>query len=169
MTDAAPYRYAKKLAFRRVNSAYDAPILIAFGRDLYKASLGDDKSFFRDFGADGARFPLWIATCAMRPGYASFLMEDNQEIGLIVLGADKNARSVGHIHHLYVAPTHRGQGFGGVLEDYARSTLRRDGYLKAALNVTRTNERAQRFYTALGWIEVSSKRSEKLIFLETDL
>ncbi|MEL7487673.1 MAG: GNAT family N-acetyltransferase [Pseudomonadota bacterium] len=169
MTRAAPYRYAKTLSFRRINPAYDAPTLIRFGRDLYVESLGDARRFYRDYGVDGARFPLWIATCAARPGFATFLTEDNREIGMIILGADQRRPDIGHVHHLYVAPSHRGQGFGGLLDDYGRATLKSAGYQHAELNVTPQNARARRFYDAQGWREKRAAKSGGLVFMVVDL
>ncbi len=160
MTEAAPRPYAKTLAFRPVRPATDASLLISFGRGLYRESLGSDGQFHAEYGRYGQKFPLWIAACAARdPSFAAFLTEDEKPIGLVVLGADAYDARIGHVHHFYVAPSHRGQGFGGLLDDYARETLSRAGYAHARLNVTKRNARAIRFYLAQGWRDITPQTS----------
>ncbi len=159
MPGGAPYHYAKTIGFRPADPVADAETLIAFGRGLYAESLGDEAGFRRDFGQRGQRFPFWIAACAAAdPSFAAFLTEDKKVIGMAVLGADRSNKSVGHVHHFYVRTSHRGRGFGGLLDDYARSTLRRAGFVRARLNVTVRNARAIRFYLAQGWVDVGGAR-----------
>jgi GNAT superfamily N-acetyltransferase len=141
-----------------------------FGRDLYIESIGDDAAFRRDYGAKGELFPKWIASCAAAdPAFASFLTENAVPIGLVVVGADPTDKAVGHVHHFYVRPSHRGRGFGGLLDDYARETLRRAGYKTARLNVTARNERALRFYVAQGWRELPGSPRARLRYMEIAL
>ena len=75
---------------------------------------------------------------------------------MAVLGANRREPTIGHVHHFFVSDTHRGQGFGGLLDDYARATLRRAGFGRARLNVTTRNKRAIRFYLAQGWEDVGA-------------
>ncbi len=151
-----PTRHAKALAFRPISAARDRRTLLSFGRGLYLESLGDARAFERDYGPGGVRFPLWIASCgARRPAFAAFLQEAETPIGMVVLGGDTRRRGVGHVHHFYVCAERRGQGFGGLLDDYARATLMSAGYDKARLNVTKGNMRARRFYQAQGWEDVT--------------
>ena len=169
MNHAAPYHYAKKLTFRHIAPVTDENILIAFGRDLFVQSVGDARSFHRTYGRYGQRFPLWVAACAARnPDFACFLTEDETPIGMAVVGADRREPHIGHIHHLYMRGTHRGQGFGGLLDDHARVTLRDAGFARARLNVSELNTRAVRFYEAQGWTEYCASR-DGLQFFETAL
>jgi len=152
MSDSASYRYAKKLYFRAIDAVADAKTVIEFGRDLYLESLGSDAAFRRDYGQKGERFLSWLAVCgAAGPGFAALLEEEGDAIGLVAMGEDARNAMLGHVHHFYIRRTHRGQGFGGLLDDYARETLRRAGFRRARLNVTARNKRAIRFYTAQGW------------------
>lgn len=170
MPDGAPYRYAEMLGFRPADPQADAETLIAFGRDLYIQSLGDDGAFRRDYGRRGERFPRWIAACAAsRPAFATLLVENDAPVGLVVMGLGPREKSAGHVHHLYVIPTHRGRGFGGLLDDYARETLRGAGCVKARLNVTARNARALRFYAAQGWRDVAPRRDARLRVMEVAL
>ena len=167
MSDGAYIGYSKKLAFRSATPA-DARLLIRFGRDLYFNSLGSEDAFFRDFGANGARFPDWVRACgATNAAFAQILVEDMAEIGLVVLGCDERDGDIGRVHHFYITPDHRGQGFGGLLDDYARTTLADAGARRARLNVGAGNARAIRFYDAQGWRE--TVRRGGLIFMETTL
>ncbi|MEO1253102.1 MAG: GNAT family N-acetyltransferase [Pseudomonadota bacterium] len=168
MPDSAYVKYSKSLAFRSVNGARDAAVLIRFGRDLYLESLGRDDAFFRDFGPYGAAFPKWIDACAAaHPDFAKLLHEDGRPIGLVALGLDDRGAGMGRVHHFYIEPGHRGQGFGGLLDDYARDVLSAAGAQRARLNVAAQNDRAIRFYEAQGW-ERCDKRGG-LIFMETKL
>lgn len=168
MTDEGYVKYAKSLSFRQVEPERDAALLIRFGRDLYRQSLGREDAFYRDYGRYGANFPVWIDACLRQDSaFAKILVEDGQEIALAVLGIDENDPMVGRVHHFYVTHTHRGQGFGGILDDYARDTLRARGCRLARLNVAGQNQRAIRFYEAQGWTE--SHRRGGLIWMETKL
>lgn len=170
MSDRRAYRYANSLSFRSPQAGADDEALTAFGRDLYIQSLGNDVAFRRDYGPRGERFPHWIASCAATcPGFAALLLEDGAPIGLVAMGLDSNARRVGHVHHIYVVPTHRGRGFGGLLDDYARKTLLEAGCVKARLNVTLRNRRALRFYAAQGWRDVEARQDALLRVMEVAL
>lgn len=168
MADENYIKYTKALSLRKVEPQNDAALLIRFGRDLYRESLGNEDAFFRDYGRYGANFPVWISACMERDrAYAKFLVEDGEEVALAVLGIDEHDRMIGRVHHFYVTPTHRGQGFGGILDDYARDTLSDRGCCVARLNVSARNKRAIRFYEGLGWLE--THRRGGLIWMETKL
>jgi len=170
MTAGAPYRYRETLRFRPADAARDAKTLIAFGRDLYVESLGDESQFRLDYGLDGVKFSNWVAFCARRdPALAALLEENGEPIAMVVLGRGRRDRALGHVHHFYVVPEKRGQGFGGLLDEYARETLARAGCRRARLNVTARNARAIRFYEAQGWREVARGRRSTLRFLEIEL
>jgi GNAT superfamily N-acetyltransferase len=170
MPAGASYRYGEKLSFRPVDPRTDARALISFGRDLYMESLGDTRVFERDFGPKGARFAQWISSCAADSrDFASFLAENGEPIGLVVLGRDPRERTLGRVHHFYVVPSHRGQGFGGLLDDYARDTLKSAGCLRARLNVAAGNARAIRFYAAQGWSEIRRRGPSVLRYMEVAL
>jgi GNAT superfamily N-acetyltransferase len=168
MPDRAGHNYANPLAFRPACPRGDASLLIAFGRDLYRESLGSDAEFRRDYGAYGEKFPLWIAACvAADPGFATLLTENDKAIGLVVLGMSRR-KALGHVHHFYIVPERRGCGFGGLLDDYARCTLGRAGASRARLNVTPGNARAIRFYLAQGW-QKTPRAASRLITMEVAL
>lgn len=170
MPSGAYARYSEILAFRPPDPAGDDAALIAFGRDLYVESLGNDRAFRRDYGARGERFPCWIASCAASgPGFAALLIENGAPIGLVALGRDRRDKKLGRVHHFYVVPHRRGRGFGGLLDDYARETLARAGCRRAMLNVTAQNDRALRFYAAQGWVEMATHARAGLRYMEIAL
>ena len=168
MADETYTRYSRALTFRHVSATHDGALLIGFGRDLYRVSLGREDAFYRDYGRHGVNFPKWVASCGgANPAFAQMLEEDGAAIGFVVLDCDARDPSNGRVHHFYIEPAHRGRGFGGLLDDYARSTLKAAGARKARLNVTFRNARAIRFYQAQGWEEKA--RRGGLIFMETNL
>lgn len=161
-------RYSKALLFRPVRPEQDASLLIGFGRALYRASLGREDAFYRDYGRYGASFPAWISACVdADPAFARLLVEDGEEIALVVLGLDDRDATIGRVHHFCVASSHRGQGFGGLLEDYAREVLKARGCRRIRLNVAAGNARAIRFYKAQGWEETA--RRGGLLFMEASI
>lgn len=161
-------KYSRSLKFRQIKPAADAGLLIRWGRDLYRESLGREDAFYRDYGRYGASFPVWIASClAGNPDFAAMLTEDSRPIGMAVLGHDQNNPALGRVHHFYVEESHRGKGFGGLLDDYARDALTGVGAVRARLNVACANERARRFYKAQGWEETD--RRGGLVWMETAL
>jgi GNAT superfamily N-acetyltransferase len=59
---------------------------------------------------------------------------------------------VGEITAIYLLPDHWGAGLGRELMVAALDALGEAGYREASLWVLDTNERAQRFYAAGGWV-----------------
>lgn len=170
VTDAAPYRYAQDLALRPIDPFADNRVLTAFGRGLYRESTGDDAAFMRAYGLIGERFAQWIAFCGMtNPAFASFLTENRRPIGMAVMGLDQRDPSLGRLHHLYMIASRRGQGFGGLLDDYVRETLRRAGATRIVLNVAAGNARAIRFYDAQGWADAGASRDGALRYMRVAL
>ncbi len=174
MANSARDKYASVVGFRPVRPLADARTLIGYGRDLYIESLGSEHEFRRSYGVYGQRFPMWIAACAARdPAFAVFLIKEGSPIGLAAMGVSHRQGPkglvYGHVHHFYVGPAHRGRGYGGLLDDYARETLQKAGCMRAQLNVTRTNTRAIRFYLAQGWQDVSAPSRSTLRQMEVAL
>ncbi|GJL93629.1 MAG: hypothetical protein DHS20C05_00340 [Hyphococcus sp.] len=175
MGNSAPYQFANTLRFRPVRPLADANRLIRYGRDLYVESLGTDAEFCRDYGVYGQRFPMWIAACAARdPALAVFLLKEGAPVGFAAMGVARDrqglkAPTTGLVHHFYVDPSCRGQGYGGLLDDYARAKLKSAGCSFARLNVTKSNARAIRFYLAQGWRDIGAPSGSILRHMELAL
>lgn len=81
--------------------------------------------------------------------------EGDQIIGFASLGAsqdeDVGQRKVGEIYAMYLVPAEWRKGRGTALMGKAIERLRQEGYTEATLWVLHNNERAKRFYEALGF------------------
>jgi ribosomal protein S18 acetylase RimI-like enzyme len=64
---------------------------------------------------------------------------------------DVHQTVTGEIWGIYLAPQHWRQGIGRILCDYGENLLSRRGYRIATLWVFGGNERARRFYEAMGY------------------
>jgi ribosomal protein S18 acetylase RimI-like enzyme len=83
------------------------------------------------------------------------LEQNSAIIGFVTFGAsrdrDTDQQSVGEIHALYIEPKHWRKGHGSALVDAAIVSLQASGYSEATLWTLYKNERASRFYRALGF------------------
>ncbi|WP_410659793.1 GNAT family N-acetyltransferase [Amycolatopsis sp. lyj-112] len=68
----------------------------------------------------------------------------------------------GELRAIYLAPERWGTGLGRLLHDTAVTALRDAGHREATLWVLDTNERAQRFYAAAGWVPDGAKKSDTM-------
>lgn len=73
--------------------------------------------------------------------------------GFVAVSAcrDVDANDAGEIHALYVAPDYWRSGAGTLLLNKGESVLAEMGFVEASLWVLEANERARRFYEAVGW------------------
>lgn len=87
------------------------------------------------------------------PASAVHVWADNKIIGQMELGAYRNDPQVGYVHLYYLVPSARGRNASKQLDDYAVDYLRKRGFAKAVLIVTKTNTRAQKYFKKMGWQE----------------
>jgi len=73
---------------------------------------------------------------------------DDNIVGTVIGGYDGRR---GHIYHLAVNPSFRGQGLGSRLMDEIEARLRDKGCLKSYLMVAEDNHEVDSFYKKLGW------------------
>ena len=68
-----------------------------------------------------------------------------------------------YLWHLYVDPAHFRQGLGKTLLQAAEEDIRQRGFSTAALDVTKGNDRAIRFYEAQGYVAYGEDDGEILM------
>jgi GNAT superfamily N-acetyltransferase len=93
------------------------------------------------YGFDGPGDPeMWIAL-------------GDDVVGFVAVGAcrDADAKGVGEIQALYVAPERWRSGVGSLLLNRGEGVLAEMGFLAASLWVLEANEGARRFYEAANW------------------
>ena len=92
-----------------------------------------------------------IARYLRRNRGLSFVSVDRSTlVGAVLCGHDGRR---GYLHHLAVAPSHRGQGIGRALAQRCLAALAREGIRKCHLFVLTGNARARRFWQRVGWTE----------------
>ena len=74
---------------------------------------------------------------------------------------DDAAPLTGEVLALYLDPEAVGQGTGRILFAHAVTDFRQRGFRQATLWVLESNERAQRFYEAAGWVPDGGRKSEE--------
>ncbi len=95
------------------------------------------------------------------PG-SSFVAREQDTFVAAVLGGHDGRR--GYLHHLAVAPTHRGRGIGRALAERVLTALGTQGIHKCHLMVRADNADALAFWAHIGW----AQRADLVIMSRTD-
>src|SRR5262245_17307164 len=80
--------------------------------------------------------------------------DDGQIAGYITTWQDR-AAGIGHIPNLAVAPSHRNQGLGRTLIEYALNHFRAAGLTHAKIETLAQNAIGNHLYPSLGFVEVA--------------
>lgn len=82
------------------------------------------------------------------PGMSFVARESGTVVGAVLCGHDGRR---GYLHHLAVAPAHRGNGIGGALVERCMAVLCSLGIGKCNIFVFTHNEDGQAFWRKVGW------------------
>ncbi len=94
-------------------------------------------------GPDGiARF------LARNPDLSLVVHENGRLVGFVFCGNDGRR---GYLHHLVVAPSHRGRGIGRALVERCIAALGEQGIVKVHADVLQENDEALRFWRRVGF------------------
>jgi ribosomal protein S18 acetylase RimI-like enzyme len=85
---------------------------------------------------------------ARNPGLSFVAREGGTLVGAVLCGHDGRR---GYLHHLAVAPAHRGRGIGRTLAHRCLEGLRAQGIAKCHLFLADGNEAARDFWRTVGW------------------
>lgn len=121
-------------------------------RSAYRGLVPDDHLASLGYDRRTDRFRESLA----RGSEETYLAEQNGAvIGFLTLGAcrdsDVDPQTTGEIWGIYVAPQHWRKGCGRLLCRQGERILRSQNYSHAVLWVFEANERARRFYEAMGF------------------
>jgi N-acetylglutamate synthase len=108
---------------------------------------------------------LWLAIEGVglnesdEPARLRDFLERNPELSLVATDGDQMVAAVlcghdgrrGYLHHLAVAPTHRGRGLGTQLVDRCLALLREQRIVKCNIFLYADNEVGARFWRRKGW------------------
>lgn len=100
-------------------------------------------------GTDASDEPAAIAAYLERNPGMSFVADDGAALVGAVLGGSDGRR--GYLHHLAVAPSHRGQGLGRELVEHALAALAAAGMWRCHVFVYASNPDGQAFWARGGW------------------
>ncbi|WP_037313040.1 GNAT family N-acetyltransferase [Amycolatopsis orientalis] len=114
--------------------------------------------YLRDLSVESraARWQRVLADPANQ-GDILVLVEDDSVVGFTAVD-----RIRGELRAIYLAPERWGTGLGRRLHDTAVAALRESGHREVTLWVLDTNERAQRFYAAAGWVPDGATKSDTM-------
>ena len=137
-----------------------ARLHVAAWRAAYRGLVPDEFLDGLDVDARAARFRSWLAAGEAENHVAE---EDGELWGWLTVDGcrdpDLDPQTAGEIWGIYLAPAHWRQGLGQTLCRYGEEILRSRGYAVATLWVFSGNERARRFYEAMGFFTDGASKS----------
>jgi ribosomal protein S18 acetylase RimI-like enzyme len=140
----------KRLVFKTIDLDMYASVCVAYRRDSYLCSFGED-GFFQEAGPNGVHYieRLRLRIAKFPDGYVHAWHGD-KIAGQMEMQILEEPRR-GYVNLFYLVKEMRGTGVSGELQDYAMDFMRRHGVQVAQLSVSPTNARALDFYRKHGW------------------
>jgi ribosomal protein S18 acetylase RimI-like enzyme len=139
----------------------DRNAVLGFQYEVYETNFPGfrvTKAFLDDFA-------LQLREAAHNPTEKMYVLDDDGRVcGFVWLEIRSTMIDpiVGYIKNIYVAPELRGQGYGRLLLATAEEWLRHRGSQKVSLDVSVCNERAVRFYQAMGYQTTRYRMDKRL-------
>lgn len=129
-----------------------AELCVAFRRDSFACSFGDDARFVQESGPDGAGYLEWLrGRIAEFPEGHVHVRRDRDIVGQMEMRVRDGVPAFLYVNLFYAVPAARGTGIGNVLHRYAVSLCRDQGITLARLRVSPSNRRALAYYRKHGW------------------
>jgi ribosomal protein S18 acetylase RimI-like enzyme len=140
----------KRLVFKPIDLDAHASVCVAFRRDSYLCSFGED-GFFNEAGPDGMHYIEWLRLRINKfPDGCVHAWDGDKIVGQMEMQILEEPRR-GYVNLFYLIEEMRGAGASGQLQGYALDFMRRHGVQIAQLSVSPTNARALAFYRKHGW------------------
>lgn len=142
----------------------DIETIVDFSRRLNK----EDPSFTGDFHfeTDAVRTALTQFLTEPLLGRAWLVSDGNLPVGYVVLTFGYSLESHGQdgiIDEIYIAAEYRNRGIGKRVLEFVETEARQLGLKKLYLEVERSNSRAQKFYSELGYVDHNRYLMSKLL------
>jgi RimJ/RimL family protein N-acetyltransferase len=142
------------------DAAAMAAVHIDAWRTAYRGLVPDSFLAALDHKRSTERFHEFLES---GEGETYIVERDGRAIGHLTVGScrddDLSERTVGEIWGIYLAPVHWRQGIGTRVCRQAESMLRARGFRRSVLWVFEGNERARRFYEAMGYAPDGATKS----------
>jgi aminoglycoside 6'-N-acetyltransferase len=140
----------------------DAPLCVAFRREMYASSFGSHEGVEEEMGEDNALYLEQLrARIAQLPEGNVHLWRGDRIVGQAEMRLLDDEPHVGYVSLFYVAADCRGEGLGRVLHEHAVDVFRRRGKKVMRLSVSISNARAIAFYRKLGWTAVGTRPNKE--------
>ena len=140
----------KRLVFKPIDLDTHASVCVAFRRDSFMCSFGED-GFFNEAGPGGMQYieRLRLRITKFPDGYVHAWLGD-KIVGQMEMQILEEPRR-GYVNLFYLVKEMRGAGVSGELQGYAMDFMRWHGVRIAQLSVGPTNARALAFYRKHSW------------------
>lgn len=150
---------AVQLQFRTIDLAAHAATCVAFCRETFLCSFGNDERFVREQGPNGEIYLEWLRLAvAEHPHGHVHAWREDVIVGQIHMRLLPNTHPpCGYVNQFCLVPELRGTGAGQALHRYAIEGLRREGAQRARLTVSPANLRAAAFYRKHGWKDLGPR------------
>jgi ribosomal protein S18 acetylase RimI-like enzyme len=140
----------RQLIFKPIDLDMHASVCIAFRRDSYLCSFGED-GFFNEAGSDGVHYIEWLWLRINKfPDGCVHAWHGDKIVGQMEMQILEEPRR-GYVNLFYLVEEMRGAGVSRELQDYAMEFMRQHRVQLAQLSVSPTNARALAFYRKHGW------------------
>ena len=140
----------KRLVFKPIDLDAHASVCVAFRRDSFICSFGED-GFFNEAGPDGVQYIEWLRLRTNKfPDGHVHAWHGNKIVGQMEMQIIEEPRH-GYVNLFYLIEEMRGAGVSNELQDYAMDFMHRHKVQIAQLSVSPTNARALAFYRKHGW------------------
>ena len=139
-----------RLVFKPIDLDAHASVCVAFRRDSFICSFGQD-GFFQEEGLNAVHYIEWLRLRTARfPDGHVHIWRGDKIVGQMEMQILEEPRR-GYVNLFYLVKEMRGAGVSSQLQDYAMDFMRRHGVQIAQLSVSPTNARALAFYRKHGW------------------
>lgn len=129
---------AKKVRLQgRVMAARDLKAVVAFWKATPGVGLNESDTI-----------PALQAFLRRNPGQSLVVTAGKKVVGAVLCGNDGRR---GYLHHLAVAPSHRGRGLGSAMVGECLKVLKMQGIDKCNIFVFADDRKARRFWEGSGW------------------
>jgi RimJ/RimL family protein N-acetyltransferase len=146
--------------FEKIQPNKHKDLIIAFRRDSFRVSFGNDDNFGED-----EEYIEWVQECSKQNPEGFVLVKHlDQYVGQLELQIMKyKDKNIGYVNLYYLIPSYRGKGYGKQLHEYAMKFFNSKGVSEYHLRVSPLNQQAIAFYKKNGLEEMGLEVDGKVI------